>query len=238
MVLITLIAGQLVAQNPQEIKKPLRGLVVDADDDRLLVGAHIYAKVTHAGSVSDQHGIFKMHVYPEDTLIVTIVGYERQIIPLMYFSEDEVDIVIRMDSEVIELPGVTIFGEPNIDYLKRKERNPLKIHGLKDSTSKPEVDVPVGSLDYGPLSRWGKEAKEKRKLLKVYQETQRHKIYIKTVSSDSVKHVFMYRYGINEDQYNDFLIFFNSSNPLVDRQDPKDIIRVMHQTFLNYRPTK
>ena len=136
------------------------------------------------------------------------------------------------------LPGITILGEPNIDYLKRKDRNPLKVHGLQEGPDKPDVDVPVGSLNYGILSRWGKEAKEKRKLMEVYQETQRERIYIQTVSSDSVRNVFMDRYGINEKEYNDFIIFFNGSKPLMDRQNPKDIVRVMHQTFLRYKPQR
>lgn len=46
----------------------------------------------------------------------------------------------------------------------------------------------------------------------------------------------MHRYGITEREYDDFLIFFNSYKPLMDRQDPKDIMHVMHTTFLKYKP--
>ena len=227
-----------ISQNKSAGLKLVRGMIMSSDEDRYIVGVHIYAKIAHVGSVSDEKGVFEMTVDQNDTLVVTFVGYERQIIPLSFFKEERIDLIIRMDSEVIELPGITIYGEPNIDYLKRKGQNPLKIHGLKAPAEGPDVDVPVGSLDYGPLSRWGKEAKEKRKLLKVYQETQRERIYIQTVSSDSVKNVFMYRYGISEKEYNDFIIFFNTINPLMDRQDPKDIIRIMHQTFLKYKPRR
>ena len=227
-----------ISQNKSAGLKLVRGMIMSSDEDRYIVGVHIYAKIAHVGSVSDEKGVFEMTVDQNDTLVVTFVGYERQIIPLSFFKEERIDLIIRMDSEVIELPGITIYGEPNIDYLKRKGQNPLKIHGLKAPAEGPDVDVPVGSLDYGPLSRWGKEAKEKRKLLKVYQETQRERIYVQTVSSDSVKNVFMYRYGISEKEYNDFIIFFNTINPLMDRQDPKDIIRIMHQTFLKYKPRR
>lgn len=218
--------------------KPLRGIVVSAENEEFLVGVHIFAKIAHIGDVSDQRGVFSMMVDANDTLVVTFVGYERQLVPLAYFREDRVDIVIRMDSEVITLPGITIHGEPNIDYLKRKDRNPLKIHGLQAPAKKPDVDVPVGSLSYGILSRWGKEAKEKRKLMEVYKDSKRERTYIQTVSSDSVKNIFMNRYGINKKEYNDFIIFFNSYKPLMDRQDTKDIVRVMHQTFLKYKPKR
>ena len=72
--------------------------------------------------------------------------------------------------------------------------------------------------------------------MEVYSEDKKQMIYTQTVSSDSVRAIFMNQYDINEKQYNDFVIFFNSYKPLVDRQDPKDIIHVMHQTFLKYKP--
>lgn len=216
--------------------KPLKGMVMSAENDEPLVGVHVYAKIAHIGTVSDQLGIFELMVDEQDTLIVTFVGYERQRIPMVYFRESKIDLVIRMDSEVIMLPGITIIGEPNTDYLKRPERTTIRIPGLQAPSAKPDVDVPVGSLSYGPLTRWGKEAKEKRKLMKVYPESQKHRVYIQTVSSDSVRTVFMQQYDLDEKGFNDFVIFFNTYNPLMDRQDSKDIIRVMHQTFLKYRP--
>lgn len=229
-----------IAQIPEKTTnfKRVNGMVVTAENDEFLVGVHIYAKVMHVGQVSDQKGMFEMVVDANDTLIITSIGYDRQFIPVSIFNESQIDMVIRMESKVIELDGVTIFAEPNIDYLKRKDRNPLKIHGLQAPAEKPDVDVPVGSLNYGILSRWGKEAKEKRKLMDVYQDSKRDRVYIQTVSSDSVRNIFMYRYGINEKEYNDFVIFLNTYNPLMDRQNPKDIVRVMHHTFLKYRPRK
>jgi hypothetical protein len=211
-------------------------MVVNAENDGYLIGVHIYAKIAHAGKVSDQRGLFEMMVNENDTLIVTFVGYERQIIPLTYFREPQIDIVIQMQSGTIELAGITILADPNIDYLKRPGRSSMRVPGLQAPSAKPDVDVPVGSLNYGPLTRWGKEAKEKRKLMNVYAITQRDKIYVKTVSSDSVKAIFMNQYDVDENGYNDFIIFFNSYKPLVDRQNPRDIIRVMHQTFLRYKP--
>lgn len=223
-------------QEAQSSKKPLKGIVMSTETGEFLVGVHIYAKIAHIGEVSDQRGGFEMMVDPNDTIVVTFVGYERQIIPIAYFSEDRIDLLIQMDSKVITLSGVTIHGAPNIDYLMRKDRNPLKIHGLQAPSDKPDVGVPVGSLNYGIMSRWGKEAKEKRKLMNTYQDTQRERIYIQTVSSDSVRNIFMDRYGINESEYNDFVIFLNTYKPMMDRQNPKDIVYVMHQTFLKYKP--
>lgn len=226
------------SQEIQRSLKPLKGMIVNSENDEFLAGVHVFAKMAHQGAVSDQNGVFEMVVEARDTLIITFVGFQRQVLPLNYFREDKIDILISMDPDIIELPGITILGEPNIDYLMRKDRNPLKVHGLQAPSSKPEVDVPVGSTDYGPLSRWGKEAKEKRKLMKVYAETQRERIYTQTVSSDSVKQVFIHRYGITATEYNDFVIFLNIQRPLMDKQDPKDIVRVMHQMFLKYRPSR
>ncbi len=168
--------------------------------------------------------------------MITFIGFDRQIIPLKYFKEQKIDLLIMMEAKVIVMDGITIRGQPNNEYLFRSKGSPMRIPGIQPPAKKPDVDVPVGSLNYGIMSRWGKEAKEKRKLMEVYAEGQREKIYIKTVSSDSVKQIFMNQYDLNKSEYNDFVIFFNSYKPSMNRQDPKDIVRVMHLTFLRYKP--
>ena len=80
-------------------------MVVSAENDEFLVGVHIYAKIAHAGQVSDQKGMFEMMVDSNDTLIVTSIGFDRQFIPVSIFDEDQIDMVIRLESKVIELDG-------------------------------------------------------------------------------------------------------------------------------------
>jgi len=226
----------VIAQNVTY--KQLKGIVVDDESGDGLSGVHIFAKVAHDGVVADTKGKFSMRVHPQDTLVITMVGYERQLVPLRYFRESTIDIIVQMRSEVIELPGITIHGQPNIEYLERSGQNPYKIYQFKPPPDHPDLDVPIGSLDYGPLSRWGKEAKEKRQLLRIYGDAAKERVFIQTVTSDSVKQVFMYRYDLNDNQYNDFILYFNSIKPAMNPQDPKDIIRAMHLVFLNYRPEK
>ena len=94
--------------------KRLNGIITDSENNEILVGVHIFARVAHRGAVTDQNGKFTMIVDPSDTLIITTVGYERQIVPLVYFRDSPIDLVIQMDSEVIELPGITITGEQDL----------------------------------------------------------------------------------------------------------------------------
>lgn len=224
----------MIAQNVPY--KHLKGIVVDNESGDGLSGVHIFAKLAHNGVVSDAKGKFSMRVHPMDTLVITMVGYERQLVPLQYFRESSIDVIIQMRNEVIELPGITIHGQPNVEYLERSGQNPYKIYQFKPPPDHPDLDVPIGSMDYGPLSRWGKEAKEKRQLLRIYGDAAKDRVFIQTVTSDSVKQVFMYRYDISENQYNDFILYFNSIKLTMNPQDPKDIIRAMHLAFLNYRP--
>jgi len=235
-----LLTGGASAQSPLQAgeTKILRGIVVEAVTGNALSGVHIYAKVAHDGEVSDVKGKFIMRVHPQDTLVITSVGYDRQIVPLVYFRDRTIDILVQMQSSVIELPGITIHGQPNVEHLERSGKNPYKLYEFRPPAEHPGLDVPIGSTDYGPLSRWGKEAKEKRELLKIYGNASRDRTFIQTVTSDSVVQVFMYRYDISESQYNDFIIYFNSLNLTMNMQDPKDIVRAMHVAFLNYRPNK
>jgi hypothetical protein len=237
LIFIAFIFGAMSLATAQKSAfKTLKGIISDAESQDYLVGVHIFARVAHVGTVSDQKGVFQMRVHPNDTLIITTVGYTRQVVPLAYFREPQIDLFIQMDPEVIELPGITIIGEQDVSYLHRNSPNPYKIHSFKPYAEHPDLDVPAGSLDYGPLSRWGKEAKEKRKLLKVYQHTSQDRIYVQTVSSDSVRNVFTNMYGISENEYNNFVIFLNTYNPRMDRRNKNDIIRVMHETFLRFKP--
>ena len=226
----------LYAQNSEY--KIVKGIITDVEKDEYLVGVHIFARVAHAGSTSDQRGKFEMMVHPNDTLIITHMGYDRQVVPMAYFREQQVDLLIRMDILTIELPGITIMGLQEITYMNRTGGNPWKTYAYKPPPDHPDLDVPVGSLQYGPLSRWGKEAKEKRKLIKIYQETGKDRIYIQTVSSDSIRNVFTYMYGINEKEYNDFIIFMNTMKPKMNVNDPRDIVKVMHETYLRFKPDR
>ncbi|NJN25470.1 MAG: carboxypeptidase-like regulatory domain-containing protein [Cyclobacteriaceae bacterium] len=214
----------------------VKGLIVAADNNDFLVGVHLYAKQAHQGAVSGQSGIFEILVAHQDTLIVTFVGYDRKVIPMAPFADGYGELVIAMKPATIELPGITIYAPPNIDYLKRPARTPMQIPGLQAPAKRPNVGVPIGSTDYGIMSRWGKEPKEKRKLMKVYDEDMSHVVYARTLSSDSVKAVFMHQYDITDKGYNDFIIFFNTRAPLMNRQDPEGIIRMMHQYFLKWKP--
>ncbi len=239
-----LLIGFLIAAQPSNLHaqnsayKRVKGIITDAEKDEYLVGVHIFARIAHAGSTSDQRGKFEMIVHPEDTLFITHMGYDRQVIPMAYFREQQVDLLIRLDILTIELPGITIMGLQEITYLNRTGGNPWKTYAYKPPAEHPDLDVPVGSLDYGPLSRWGKEAKEKRKLIRVYQETGKDRIFIQTVSSDSIRNVFTYMYGINENEYNGFIIFMNTMKPKMNVNDPKDIARVMHETYLRFKPER
>ncbi len=218
--------------------KKLNGIILNADNDEYMGGVHIFAKVIHAGVVTDQKGHFSMTVHKYDTLVVTSVGFDRQLIPLAWFKDDPIDIIIRMEMATVELPGITIQGAPNIDYLMRPERQSMSVPGLPPSPPKPDVDVPVGTLKYGILSGMSREAKEKKQLMRIHGEARKYRTYIQTVSSDSVRQVFMHMYDITEKEYNDFIIFFNHQKPMMNIQDPKDIIRVMHDYFLRFKPRR
>lgn len=225
------------AQTSKE-KVLVQGIVINGENDEQLTGVHIFAKEAHVGAVSNQKGLFRLVATHHDTLVITMMGFERQFIPLNYFKENPIDLLISMDIRTIELPGLTISADPEIDYLMRSGKNPWKIYKYKPPADHPELDVPAGSLQYGPLSRWSKEAKEKRKLLRVLAEDQQYKTYIQTVTSDSVRQQFMYMYDITAPQYNDFIIYFNTVHPNLIQRKPEAIVRLMHETFISYRPRK
>jgi hypothetical protein len=177
--------------------------------------------------------MFDIRVLAGDTVIFSHIGYETKRIAVPE-NISNFELVVRMRPAPIELPSVTIESESDIQYLRRSEVEKMSLPWYWEGYDEDEIDSPIGSTDYGPLSRFSKEAKEKRRLIKVYEAEKADRIYTSTVTSDSVRMVFMDRYGLNRSEFDDFIIYFNSLNLPINRQSKNAIVNSMHKVFLSY----
>ena len=133
-----------------------------------------------------------------------------------------------MREKPIEMAPLTFEAEDDIAYLRRSEAERRTSPWYVAPRDSGEIDVPIGSTNYGIMSRFTREAKEKRRLMKLFTAEQADLVYTKTVSSDSVRFVFMDRYGLSRNEYDRFIIFFNSRNLPINRQIKTAIIQAMH----------
>ncbi len=227
----------IFAQQASEDKIKIKGVVIAMEDGASLSGVNVYSKRSRVGRVSNNKGYFELTVLKSDTLIFSYVGYETIHLSVADFTDDPADIVVPMRESVIQLPDITIEDSyPQVEYLMRHK--PIQLKAFESQNKGPDVDVPVGSLDYGPLSYFSKEAKEKRILMRNYAKEQVNKVYVHTVNSDSLRNQFMDMYGLNRNEFDKFIIYFNTHPPAMNQQDAADIARAMHEAFRTYRKQK
>lgn len=218
-----------MAQSQTSFMKEVRGLVL-SNEGNALQGVHVFSKKRHAGMITNKQGFFHLKTYENDTLIISHISFISHHLYLRAFKDESISVVITMKPKIFILPEITIQSDYIAQYLNRPKRFPIV---MSPPPVRPDVDVPIGSIEYGPLSHFSKEAREKRKLLKIYHNEQMNKVYTKTITSDSVRFVFMDRYGLSRKEYDRFLIFFNSRIAPIYRESKEDIIQHMHREFLN-----
>ena len=212
----------------------LKGYVIGSEEGASLGGTHIFARRTRRGFISNSRGFFEIRVLPGDTLICSHLGFKTVRIAVLGKAGETVEILVRMREEPIVLAPLTFEAEDDIAYLRRSQVERRTSPWYVAPRESGEIDVPIGSTDYGPLSRFSKGAKEKRRLMKLFTAEQADLVYTKTVSSDSVRLVFMDRYGLSGNEFDRFIVFFNSRNLPINRQNKVAIIESMHEVFLQY----
>ena len=231
-----LAAGQLSAQRAIV---QVKGIVIGSEEGNALAGVHIFARKMKRGYISNSRGAFDLQALERDTLIFSHIGFHTERIAVIGSAGETMELLLRMRVKPIELDGITIESEPESPYLRRSQAQADLLPWRRPPTYDTTVtDVPLGSLSYGPLSYFSAEAKEKRRLMKYYQEERADMVYNLTVSSDSVRTVFMDRYGLSRTEYDDFLFYFHAQPLSFDRYDRKSILKAMHDSFLRYIDTE
>ncbi|MGI6718425.1 MAG: carboxypeptidase-like regulatory domain-containing protein [Bacteroidales bacterium] len=197
--------------------------LIDAETTIPIKDANIYTKKSGYGVSSDQNGNFRILVYPNDTVIVSCLGYEKTAIPILDFNgfesknyilrikpivytlqtveiKDIVSVVIK-PSEVYE--SVKVEGlEPQKDKFKVDLGNDLSVDLKKPETNFGVENFGVGLTINGFLSSLlKKESKELRKLKVVEQTDKRTEFFHKFLASDELKDILINNYGMSEEEY-------------------------------------
>ena len=99
-------------QKPQSAKISLSGSIVDADNGETLLGANVYLKQDiQEGTTTDLSGSFTLSLdkkYENDSLVISYLGYEKQILPVKDFLSGK---TVKMKPEGTMLQAVTVRGQ-------------------------------------------------------------------------------------------------------------------------------
>ncbi len=170
-------------------QKVVKGIVVDSASFAPLPYVNIQIKGSTRGATTDAQGNFSILASDNDTLIFSLVGYQRIELPLFDYEAG----VIRMGEKVTELKPITI--------LDTKAGNPYE--GLFDEQNAALVRRKLPF--YMPKAK-----KEKIWFDRLRAENVRVKTYVDLViNNPQTKAGLMKRYNLTEDQYYKTLTKFN-----------------------------
>lgn len=171
-----------------QVTQPVRGIVVDSATLNALPSVNVQIKNGTGGTTTDEKGNFIIDARESDTLVFSLVGYERLELPLAGYEPG----IIRMSEKYTMLQAVTIdeyragdlyegmFDEQNAQLKKR---------------------IPF---------YFSKAKKEKIKVQSLREENLRVQTYVDVVVNDpGFKQGIMKRYALTEPEYYDLLTTFN-----------------------------
>ena len=207
----------LLVSLPACAQKLTHGIVVDSVNLKALSGVHIRVKGKDVFTITGPVGNFQIQAARTDTLVLTMVGYNTAIVPLIL---EEEDLMIRMGERYQLLQEVTISGNRLFDSdIVRTERTaPRKMSTAEAFSS--------------PWTYFSRDQKERRKVVTLINENDRIKTYIQVINDQETREDIMFEYDITELQYYSTLALFNQqSQDVLYSTDPNEIIASMQQFF-------
>lgn len=203
-----------------------------AQDGSPVSFANVYNMQTGLGTATDPQGFFHLSAKAGDSLRFSFVGYENRyvIVDPRYFLEPMY--VVLVENRLM-LREVVVTDDYELPVVFRDKPTYLRVDGLPGSDGPAPtspgstkrgkyagnvVPVDVGGLrnSYrGPVSRFSKESKELRKMIKVEQEYKQTATF-ERLMGDSLSMVMLQnKYALSPEACDSMLSVFNLRHPEV-----------------------
>jgi len=162
----------------------ITGFITDALTQAPLRDVHV-VKTSGRGTVSDRTGFFAIGISEDDTLTITLVGYEDLQVPLKHAAGEQ-NMLLTMKQEITVLDSVTIRPYSSKEpLLLVPKREPYAVPGLpRPKPYNPDEKYHMGVMGslmspatalYRMFSKDYKEEKEYYFLRKEYEKLQKEK---------------------------------------------------------------
>jgi hypothetical protein len=198
-------------------QKLFRGMVVDSSSLTALHHVNITIKGSNRDAFTNASGVFTINASPVDTLVFTFLGYAPVELPL-FLEEDA--LFIRMREQIKMLQEITVKATrlyPN-EIINRTKEAPRKMSTYQAFQS--------------PFTYFSKIEKEKRKIYRYIEESNRTQTYVQVITDPVVKEIFTKNYNLSEEEYYALLARFNEHYREISyATDPEDIMEALHSYF-------
>lgn len=228
---IALFAGIFVLDGPTYAQTTLHGMVADSATMLPLPNINIRSKAGRQITVSDIRGHFEIMVMETDTLTFSSVGYHSKKFSVKELRETG---IVFMMEEHKTLNTVEINDVVLPPYLKKLPpespwQNPTQNQKSLETPGFQGVQTfGPGYVMKGPISRFSKYEKERKKLKNVQKQNYEAKDYVSIVNSPEVKDRIIADYNLTEKEYYDLLAIFNEKNKdIIYQLEANELISIL-----------
>ena len=106
------------AQGEQKDVIQFSGVVTTQDTVSGLLGAHIYVPKGGRGTTTNYYGYFSFPVLEGDSVVISVVGFQKQSIIIPNLEEDSYTMIIAMAEDTTFLPELEILPFPTEEMFK------------------------------------------------------------------------------------------------------------------------
>lgn len=216
----------------------LKGTLVNSDDGLPVPYASVVNMRTHGGTTTDSRGRFTLEMLNVDSLSISAIGFVKQYVRIPVKQNQDSLLVVRMRPVRYAIGEVKVTGEAKkIDLEGVSTGKPVNISPeLRGDAynKKPSwlaaIFSPASFLQYH-LSRSEKEKRNVREALISEKQWE-------YLSQFYNKEMVMTLTGLNEQEADSFMIYFNSKSVLTPTSTEYDVRAAIIREFENYRKEK
>lgn len=228
----------------------LSGKAYDKHNQRNIPYAHIINRSTISGTISDSAGVFRIHAEPGDTLFVSAMGYQFDIVTIDSVKNDT-SFKVFLVPRAYMLPEVVIYELDTYEKFQKRfatvqvEDDRYHVPGLphlkpggvpllRDTNyiRSPifALNSPVSFLYYN-LSR---KERNKRKYYQILQKDQKAQQARQRYTDDLLIEIT----GINEEEIDEFLRFCDFDPQYIIKISDYELYGVIKQCYRRFRVSK
>ncbi len=205
------------AKSQDEIIDPmlirLKARIVSASDSSAVPYANIINNRTHSGTITSADGYFTLEMLNIDSLVVTSVGYQKEVLKVPYNYNGQNTIVFEMKPVNYGIGEVEVKGKKQEYNLGLDQKKPVNIapelRGNAFNEKPPIIAAlfnPISFLQYY-LSGSEKEKRDVREAMALQRNWEMH-------SQNYNKEMVMKLTGLNEANADSFMMWFNAQDVL------------------------
>ncbi len=108
----------LLAQDDKKDIIQFSGVVATQDTATGIMGAHVYVPKGGRGTTTNYYGYFSFPVLEGDSIVISVVGYEKKSVIIPELDEDSYTTIIAMTEDTTYLPELEILPFPTEEMFK------------------------------------------------------------------------------------------------------------------------